>query len=145
MSAVHPAPPPLLTLPTPEDYKQHFVTQYCRAHIYTFDGIRIHFKPGCFEHAFFTSAGRQRGDKSVFDTHRAERMDWIAWALADPTATLRQAWRGGWYDPTRRACVVGAVGYCVWVQIPVGATAFFVTAYTPEAANLVKIVGGPAY
>lgn len=98
---------PLLALTDDATYRAHFERHYCRAVIHTHDGIRVHFSKDDFDHAFFESSGR-RGEKDVFSVVRAQRMNWIAAALADPSAPRFQGWnsRTKRYDPTRRVTVV---------------------------------------
>lgn len=99
--------PPLLVLDNEDAYRQHFVRTLCRAAIETHDGIRVYFSPDTFEHAFFESSDR-RGADDVFSVIRAERMNWIASALADPNAFCFQGWdkRRQCYTPRRRVTVV---------------------------------------
>ena len=99
--------PPLLNLADAQAYRQHFEQTYCRGVITTHDGMRVYFSNSDFAHAFFESSGR-RGENDVFSPVRAERMDWIAAALADPNTVCYQGWnkRRKCYDPTRRVAVV---------------------------------------
>lgn len=99
--------PPLLVLADEAAYRAHFVQSLCRAVISTHDGIRVYFKPDTFDHAFFESSDR-RGADDVFSTSRAERMDWIAAALADPNALCVQGWDHSKqrYSPKRRVTVI---------------------------------------
>ncbi|MGE0180762.1 MAG: hypothetical protein AB7F91_00750 [Parvularculaceae bacterium] len=99
--------PPLLALADEAAYRAHFIQSLCRAVITTHDGIRVFFKPDTFDHAFFESSDR-RGADDVFSLARAERMDWIATALADPNALCVQGWdkRLQCYTPRRRVTVI---------------------------------------
>lgn len=99
--------PALLKLDDEDAYRQHFVRTLCRARIETHDGIRVYFSADTFEHAFFESSDR-RGADDVFSLTRAERMDWIAAALADPNALCCQGWdaKRQCYTPKRRVTVV---------------------------------------
>lgn len=99
--------PPLLTLADEAAYRRHFEQTYCRGAVTTHDGIRVYFNKKDFDHAFFESSSR-RGEKDVFSPVRAERMDWIATALADPTAPCFQGWvkKTNSYSATRRVAVV---------------------------------------
>lgn len=99
--------PPLLALADEEAYRQHFIQTLCRGVIHTHDGVRVYFSQATFEHAFFESSDR-RGADDVFSQARAERMDWIAAALADPNALCVQGWdkKRQCYDPKRRVTVV---------------------------------------
>lgn len=99
--------PPLLILADEAAYRAHYERMLCRGGILTHDGIPVFFRRQDFAHAFFESSGR-RGEKDVFSLVRAERMNWIAAALADPGAQRFQGWHGREkrYDPTRRVTVV---------------------------------------
>jgi hypothetical protein len=83
--------PPLLNLANEAAYRAHYERTCCRAAIVTHDGIRVYFSKDRFGHAFFESTDR-RGNKDLFSIARAERMDWIAAALADPAAICYQGW-----------------------------------------------------
>lgn len=100
--------PPLLTLATEADYRQHFEATYCRGVISTHDGIRVYFRKEDFDHAFFESPLRNGVKAKMLSQIRAERMDWIAATLADPTADRFQGWdnKNGRYDATRCVSVV---------------------------------------
>lgn len=99
--------PPLLKLADRAAYRAHYERTLCRGGIVTHDGIAVFFRKEDFDHAFFESSGR-RGEKDVFSIGRAERLDWIASALADPSAQRFQGWssRTKRHDPTRRVTVV---------------------------------------
>jgi len=99
--------PTLLKLDDEGAYRQHYVRTLARAVITTHDGIRVYFGPDKFEHAFFESSDR-RGADDIFSLVRAERMDWIAAALADPNALCVQGWdrQRECHDPKRRVTVV---------------------------------------
>ncbi len=99
--------PPLLALDDEDLYRQHFIRTLCRNVVQTHDGVRVYFSQCTFEHAFFESSDR-RGSDDIFSMARAERMDWIAAALADPNALCVQGWdqTRQCYDPKRRVTVV---------------------------------------
>jgi len=96
-----------LYLPDQAAYRAHYERSLCLGGIATHDGIPVYFRKEGFDHAFFESSGR-RGEKDVFSLVRAERMDWIAPALADPNAQCFQGWNANVkrYEPTRRVAVV---------------------------------------
>lgn len=100
-------PPALLKLPTAAQFKAHYETAYCSGPIMTHDGIPVYFSKKRFEHAFYESSQRN-GVKDQFSIARAERMDWIKYALQQPTAVRYQGWisRKKKYDPTRQVTVV---------------------------------------
>ena len=98
---------PLFKLADLAAYRAHYERTLCRGEIVTHDGIPVFFRKEAFDHAFFESSGR-RGEKDVFSLVRAERMEWVAAALADPSAQRFQGWhaRTKRYDPTRRVTVI---------------------------------------
>lgn len=99
--------PPLLVCESIGDYHAHYLKEYCRKTVKTFDGIRIYFSPNNFEHAFYESS-RRDGRKDVFSPERAQRMDWIKATLENPRARLYQGWdkKTGKYSAKRRVAVV---------------------------------------
>ncbi|KAF0178664.1 MAG: hypothetical protein FD164_2183 [Nitrospirae bacterium] len=140
-------PPPLVHYLTEDEYYQHFCNIYCnKGTVMTFDGIRVDFYPGNFKHAFRESANRQKGDKSVFSSRRAQRIDWIKWALEHTTAELFRGWNKniGTYDPERRVCIV-VRNYIVVIQFKDIDRAFFITAYPADSDILRKIRNGPRW
>lgn len=83
--------PPLLKLKDEPAYRAHFEAVYCRGTIPTFDGIEVRFRKDDFDHCCYkTERGGRR--KTVFCPIRAERIDWIRFALQDPDADLRVGW-----------------------------------------------------
>jgi len=100
-------PPDLLQLSSEAHYKAYFEAKYCSGPIMTFDGIPVFFSKSKFGHAFFEST-RRGGVKDLFSTARAERMNWIEYALQEVTATRHQGWNSQErkYDPTRQVTVV---------------------------------------
>lgn len=99
--------PPLLRLHDQAAYRAHYEQTLCRGGIVTHDGIPVFFRREAFDHAFFESSS-MRGEKDVFSLPRAERIDWIAAALADPDVQRLQGWlnREHRHDPTRRVTVI---------------------------------------
>jgi len=99
--------PPLVHYATATEYRTHYVQVYCRGNILTFDGIRVHFAPGNFDHVFYESTARN-GIKDAFSPTRAQRIDWIKETLEHPTAALFEGWdkTSHQYDPARRVAVV---------------------------------------
>lgn len=140
--------PPLVIDRTENEYYDHFCRVYCSNDdpIYTFDGRRVDFYPSQFKHTFKESANRVKGDKSVFSQKRAERIDWIKWALQNSEAELFQGWdkNMGCFDPDRRVCIV-IRNYVVVIQIKGEKEAFFVTAFSAEPETLRKIRNGPKW
>jgi hypothetical protein len=140
--------PPLLCLPTEADYQRHFEAAYCRATIMTFDGIRVFFPLGSFQHAFFKSQRGKRATKTaILARERAERMDWIAAALKDPSSERYEGWdkRSKTYDPKRRVTLVQG-DYVVVIQLNGPGRAFFVTAFVADSpATLAAIRTSPVW
>ena len=130
--------PPLLKLATEADYRRYFENTYCHRTITTFDGIIVRFRKHNFDHCFFEPSHRDTV-KDKFSTLRAERMDWIKAALADPMSERYGGWnrRKKCYDHTRRVTVVMG-NYVVVIALTGTRTADFITAY---AADIVGIRG----
>lgn len=99
--------PALLELEDEDAYRAYFTETLCRQVITTHDGIRVNFSPDAFDHAFYENSDR-RGSKDVFSLKRAERMSWIAAALANPNALCLQGWdsKTQSHSPKRRVTVV---------------------------------------
>ena len=140
--------PPLLTLADEAAYRQHYVRTLCRAAITTHDGIRVYFKPNSFGHAFFESSNR-RGADDIFSTARAERMDWIAAALADPNALCLQGWdKGTQAHSARRRVTVVVQDFVIVLALTTSRTgvlkANFVTCFKAEN-SIMKIRQSPAW
>jgi hypothetical protein len=100
--------PPLLVLASDAEYRLHYERNYCRASITTHDGIRVFFSLDRFEHAFFEGTLRNGVKDTSLSAMRAQRMDWIAATLADPTSVRLQGWdkKHRRYDPTHCVNVV---------------------------------------
>lgn len=140
-------PPALVYYATESEYRSHYEAHYCRAKLYTFDGFRVYFPKRQFDDAFFESANRRARDKSVFSRARAERIDWIATALQDPTAQLYVGWNRDKkaHDFNRRVVLVYR-NYVVILKINRRKhTSTFITAYVADASTLRKIKTNPRW
>lgn len=131
--------PPLVELGSEAEYRARFERLYCRAHIMTFDGIRVRFRKRQFDHCFFESTTRD-GVKNEFSAARAKRIDWIRAVLEAPDAELYQGWdsRQRRIDPNRRVAIVLGT-YVVIIAVTGDGTADFVTAFVsnrPEPGRL---------
>ncbi len=95
--------PPLVDYENESDYRDHYRRIYCRGQIVTHDGIRVHFSPQRFDHAFYEGRRKER-----FSIVRARRIDWVKATLEHHDAALYQGWskRDRSYDPVRRVSVV---------------------------------------
>jgi hypothetical protein len=140
--------PPLLNLADEAAYRGHFERSCCGGNIATHDGIRVYFRRQDFDHAFFESSGR-RGENDVFSLVRAQRMDWIVAALADPAAACFQGWdrKNKRYDARRRVAVV-MQDFVVVISLSMrrdgSLKANFVTCYRAEN-SIVKIRQSPRW
>lgn len=129
------------------ELKQIFIDVYCNPEnpIYTFDGIEVQFHEDMFNHAFYESADRIQGDKSILSLNRCEKIYWIRDTLEDPEAILKQGWnkRSKSYANSRRVAVVKG-NYLVVIRFTNNDTAKFVTAYeVNNDANLQKVLKSP--
>jgi hypothetical protein len=138
--------PPLVQYQSEDDYYQHFCREYCNTGIKTFDRIVVDFYPRQFSHAFRESANRKEEDKSIFSTWRAQRIDWIKWALLNPNAELYQGWDNAkkMSNPRRRVCIV-VNNYVVVIQIKGDKKAFFITAFQANSRTLGMIRSNPIW
>lgn len=140
--------PALLKLDDEEAYRRHYIRTLAGGIITTHDGIRVYFAQTTFEHAFFESSDR-RGADDVFSLARAERMDWIAVALADRNALCVQGWDGKrqCYDAKRRVTVV-VQDFVIVLQLSTkrdgSLKANFVTCFKAEN-SVVKIRSAPRW
>ena len=141
--------PPLVHYNTVDEYRRHYGSTYCGGLIKTFDGVRVYFSPGKFEHVFYESSTRD-GVKDAFSPVRAQRIDWIRATLQHPEADLLKGWdkRRGRYDDTRRVAVVYEEFVVVvrfWIRRrDMSLKADFVTCY--QADNSIdKIRSSPAW
>lgn len=138
---------PLLKLADQVAYRTHYERTLCRGGIVTHDGIRVFFRKQEFDHAFFESSGR-RGENDLFSLERAMRMDWIAPALADPSARRIQGWlkKEQRHDPTRRVTVF-IEGFLAIIALRIGQDgqlrAQFVTCYPADAKTQAKLARAP--
>jgi hypothetical protein len=99
--------PPLVYYKTEEEYKDHYEREYCQGAIFSFDGIRVYFKPESFQHAFYESSQRN-GVKDVFSEVRSQRINWIKETLENINSDLYQGWNK-WkesYEPNKRVQIV---------------------------------------
>ncbi len=99
--------PPLLVLASWEDYREHYINNYCRSVISTHDGIRVYFSPDRFGHAFRESSNRD-GIKDSFSEERMQRMDWIKATLENEKSNHYCGWDNfnKVHDLKRRVSVV---------------------------------------
>jgi hypothetical protein len=141
-------PPSLVHYKTEGEYQKHFEREYCSTPdpILTFDGIKVDFYPGQFKHAFFKSSSRKAQDKTNFCRTRAERMNWIKFALQNPKADLRVGYdkRTKSSAPHRRVAVVEG-NYVVVIQLKSSKKAFFITAFSADSSTLAKIKQNPRW
>jgi len=138
--------PPLLKLAAESDYRTHFEGVYCRAPVFTFDGLIVRFRKDDFDHCFFESTQRNR-IKDHFSTVRAERMDWIKAALADPNADRFVGWDRDTrqYRKDRRVTLVCG-DYVVVIALVDARRARFITAYVADTpASLQKLKTSPRW
>ena len=124
--------PSLLNLQNQVDYQKYWINNYCKKGIQTFDGIVVRFRQKDFEHAFFESV---RSKDDTFSWKRAERMDWIATTLRDPSSELFIGWdnQKKRYDNHRRvAIVMGNYVVVISISKKKPKQASFVTAFVAD-------------
>lgn len=139
--------PPLVRYESEAEYKEHYVRNYCITPVNTFDGYKVKFSRSKFDHAFYKSSQRN-GIKDHFSEGRAERIDWIKYALENPSSDLRVGWDKvrKRYDPNYRvAIIMGNYIVVISISSKERKEAFFVTAYLADNDALVKIVRSPKW
>lgn len=127
--------PELVRYSEESEYREHFERIYCQGPIETSDSLLVRFRKDDFEHCFFESSDR-RGNKDTFSLIRAERIDWISYALQSGSC----AWKAGWdhnrrrYDHDRRVTIL--IGeYVVVISLISPERAQFVTAFVADSAS----------
>lgn len=96
--------PPLIKYNSINEYRAHYVNNYCNQQIFTFDGIRVYFKQNSFDHAFFESSCRNGIKDTQLSQIRAERIDWIKATLEHKHVKILQGWdsQSKLYCPNKR-------------------------------------------
>lgn len=123
-----------------EEFKEIWKTEYCAAPIETFDGVMVHFYENMFEHVFFESADRIKGDKSILSLNRLEKILWIKAALQDPEAILKTGWDKSTksYFNNRRISIVKG-NYVVVIMFTGFLKAKLITAFEKsDITNIIK-------
>jgi len=118
---------------------------YCKNPIKTFDNIEVYFYSNMFDHCFFESHNRKKGDKSILSYNRLEKIYWIKDALEDPSSLIKMGWdsKTKSYDHSRRVTLVKG-NYIVVILIYRHKKARFITAYeVNDDENLRKIKNSP--
>lgn len=138
--------PSLVEYPTIDEYEQHYYRKYCKGPITTFDGIPVTFRRAWFWHAFFESSGQEK-TKDRFSRTRAQRIDWIEYALKCQSSELYQGWVGR-TTSNRRVTVVNG-NYVVIISLrhtkECKLVGDFITAFVAEGASLAKIRRSPKW
>ena len=137
--------PKLLTYSTEDEYKQHYLENYCKScPINTFDGIPVMFYPETFEHAFYKRTNKSwKAKKDSFSKDRGERLDWIKIVLQDDSIIPKKGYdkATGSYDNTRRVTFMNSDNYLVVIYINDQNIGKFVSAYIVDnerAASLIR-------
>lgn len=128
-----------------EELRKIWSDNYYDKPITTFDNIKVHFYSNMFDHCFFESDNRRKGDKSILSYNRLEKIYWIKDALEDPTSILKQGWDSNTksYDDSRRVTLVKG-NYIVVILLYNKDKARFVTAYEVNSdENLGEIKNSP--
>lgn len=132
---------------TESELRELWREMYCDHNdpIYTFDHILVRFRESMFDHCFFESANRQKGDKSILSLNRLEKMLWIKDTLQDPEALLKKGWdkKRKTHDNSRRVAFIKG-SYTVIIRLVGNSKAQFVTAFEHQSDhNINKIKTGP--
>jgi hypothetical protein len=136
-----PAAPALVIYATEDEYREHFRRVYCLGPVMTFDGIAVRFRTGMFDHCFFESIAAR---DDTFSRLRAERIDWIASALQDPSAELFVGWDNKKKRPATNRRVTIVVGdYLTIIQMKGAKDAVFITAFVAGPSTIAKVRRSP--
>ncbi|MBD3376232.1 hypothetical protein GF406_14440 [candidate division KSB1 bacterium] len=81
-------PPSLVYYNDLEEYRRHYIEKYVKGNIITFDRLRVRFAIDRFNHAFYKASIPNLSHKDLFDQDRAERIDWIEYALVSGYAEV---------------------------------------------------------
>lgn len=140
--------PSLVDYPTVDEYEQHYYREYCSGPIITFDGIPVTFRRARFWHAFFESSGPEK-TKDKFCRSRAQRIEWIEYALRCQSGELHKGWvKGKGITSKRRTTVVNG-NYVVVIALrytkECKLVGDFITAFVAEGSTLTKIRNSPKW
>lgn len=130
---------------TEEELRKIWSDTYCNEPVITFDGIEVQFYSNMFDHCFFESDNRRKGDKSILSYNRLEKIYWIKDALEDPTSVIKKGWdsKKKSYDNSRRVTLVKE-NYIVVILIYRAKKARLITAFeVNDRENLEKIRNSP--
>ncbi len=132
--------PPFRKFKDAAECEQYYKVKYCATKITTFDNIRVFFPAGSFKHAFYKSTNRKISNKDLFAQDRAERIDWIIFALQDTNAELFCGWdnKKKKIDENRRVAVV-IDNYVVVILLRNSSKAIFITAFVADQDTISKI------
>lgn len=129
--------PPLVLYATESEYRQHFRRVYCCGPIMTFDGIAVRFRAAMFDHCFFESVAMK---DDTFSPERAQRIDWIAAILRDPSAELFVGWDNERKRPaTNRRVALVSDDYVTIIQMQAAGKATFITAFVASPQTIAKV------
>lgn len=127
-----------------EKMRELWYNHYCHSEIETFDGVKVKFYEDMFDHSFFESSDRIKGDKSILSLNRLEKMLWIKDTLQDNTAILKQGWDKvkKEFSSDRRVAIVKG-NYVVIIMFTGYLRAKFITAF--EKNEIEIILQGPDF
>ena len=135
--------PPLKYFANDQECEKYYIKKYCLQPIITFDNIPVYFQKREFQHIFFESVNTK---DDTFSTVRAERIDWIEYALKDSNAMLRVGWvkKKKVYDRRRRVAIISG-NYVVIILLNKNQTqANIMTAYVADN-SIAKILSSPVW
>jgi hypothetical protein len=123
-----------------EEFREIWKNEYCLGPIQTFDSVMVFCYEDMFDHVFFESANRIKGDKSILSLNRLEKIHWIKAALQDPDAILKSGWdksTKSYFDNRRISIVKG--NYVVVIMFTGYLKAKLITAYEKdEIENIMR-------
>jgi hypothetical protein len=121
-----------------EKMRELWYNQYCQSDIETFDGVKVRFYEDMFDHSFYESSDRIKGDKSILSLNRLEKMLWIKDTLQDNKALLKKGWDKvkKKYSNNRRVAIVKG-NYVVIIMFTGYLRAKFITAFEKNEIEII--------
>jgi hypothetical protein len=132
--------PALVSYATEDEYREHYRRCYVDATppILTVDGVPVRFFDEVFDHAFFDASDRRTGNKDRFSIARAQRIDWIRFAIEEGGRVEYFEWTDDQGHPRRELLLGGA--YLVVLQFRGKARnwAKFITAFLHDNPDRIR-------
>lgn len=129
-----------------EIYRGTYHSLYCCKPIETHDGIAVRFRKSQFSHIVQESSNHD-GVKDSFSEPRAQRLEWIKFALTDPELEFKAGWDRDKkeHDHHRRVTLM-IDDFVVVIRLKSATEAEFVTCYVADSERtLTKLKNAPKW